>query len=276
MRPIKADELRRVAKQEKLDALSAAKEALKDMTPEARAEFISKNDKLWTALLHDLWVIGNQKCWYSEVKLEAEMGEVEHFRPKKKVWKSDPPHHGYWWRAFDWNNFRLAHPLVNKRRKDYSTEQVAGKGCYFPLREENRRAAAEDQENGEEPILLDPIKGADCSLICFDTNSGKPIPRYKASDDGHAWLHQRAKQTINYYHLDEGTWNAKRADLMRDVGIACDRALEAKAVGDELAYLRLVEEIMGFMNEAAEFSTATTQVIAEKGMLNNMFGHPSA
>lgn len=271
MRPIKKSELRRIALQGKLEALQAAKTAMVGMTDQERADYISTNDDLWTALRHDLWKVGSQKCWYSEVIIEADAGEVEHFRPKKKVWKSEPPHGGYWWRAFDWTNFRLAHPLVNRRRKDYSTEHVAGKGCYFPLRDEATRATSESAEDGEEPVLLDPASPADFRLICFDVNSGRPVPRYPKTDQKNAWLHERAERTINFYHLNEGTWNAKRADLMRDVGIACDRAMEAKMAGDAAEFHKYIGEIVEFLDDAAEFSAAARQMAAEKGLLNDIY-----
>ena len=274
MRPIKKSELRRIALQSKLDALDAAKTAMAGMTDQERADYISANDALWTALRHDLWKVGSQKCWYSEVVMEADAGEVEHFRPKKKVWKSVPPHGGYWWRAFDWTNFRLAHPLVNRRRKDYSTEHVAGKGCYFPLRDEVTRATSEAGEDGEEPVLLDPANPSDFRLICFDENSGRPVPRYPKADQGDAWLHDRAEHTINFYHLNEGTWNAKRADLMRDVAIACDRAMEAKAAGNVAELQKYIGQIMEFIDDAAEFSAAARQMAGEKGLLNHIYAPP--
>jgi len=271
MRHVDLEQLRRVAKRALFDELAAAMDALGLMsTDQERRDYIEKNGSKCSAFLHPLWMIGFGKCWYSEAKLPADAGEVEHFRPKRKVWKSTPPHGGYWWKAFDWRNFRLAHPLVNKRRKDYSTEQQAGKGCYFPLRHEERRAMNAPGEAREEPVLLDPIVPQDCRLLCFDGNSGKPIPRYKREDDPDGWRHRRASDSINFYHLDDGTWNSQREDLMRDVSILCDRVLEAAAKKDVTEYEKLLDEVAYFMHPFAEFSSAAAQVIREKGLLDHL------
>jgi hypothetical protein len=265
MRHIDLEQFRRFAKRVDTEALEAAKTMLSDMTSDAdRRKHIDDKSAVCSAFLYVLWLIGFGKCWYSEAILEADAGEVEHFRPKKQVWKSAIPHRGYWWRAFDWRNFRLAHPLVNKRRKDYSTEQAAGKGCYFPLEDENRRAIDEAGELGEEPVLLDPTKARDCRLISYDGSSGKPIPRFREDED--PWKHKRAKESINYYHLDEGTWNAKRDDLMREVSILCDRVLAAAANEDWETYEQLLDEVASFVHPFAEFSSAAAQVITEKSL----------
>ncbi len=275
MRHIDLKQLRRFAKRANLDALGAAKTELEGLdTDEARRNYMSAHSDKCAALRHALWMIGFGKCWYSEAVLEADTGEVEHFRPKKAVWKSTPTHGGYWWRAFDWHNFRLAHPLVNKRRKDYSTEQEAGKGCYFPLRDEDRRATDLSLEAREEPVLLDPTVARDCRLLSFDGNSGKPIPRYKPEDD--PWRHRRAKDSIDYYHLDEGTWNGRREDLMREVGILCDRVHEAAAKMDWEKYEELLDEVASFVHPFAEFSSAAMQVVMEKSLAYHVNPLPGA
>ena len=101
---------------------------------------------------------------------------MEHFRPKRRL--SGAGHSGYWWGAFDWTNLRLAHPTVNRRVTDYLSGKKAGKGCYFPLRDEEQRAECKEDEINEEPILLDPMRAQDCKLLCFDSENGKPVPRY--------------------------------------------------------------------------------------------------
>jgi len=270
MRHIDQDQLRRVAPQRLFDDLESAHQALALLeTDQEKREYIEQNAEVCTAFRHWLWMVGSLKCWYSEAQLKADDGEVEHFRPKRRVWKSTPPHGGYLWDAFVWRNFRLAARSVNVRRADYSTEQKAGKGCYFPLRDEDRRAQKAAEEGMEEPILLDPTVPEDCTLLCFDDNSGKPIPRYKAEVDD--WRYRRAFESINYYHLDEGTWNALRADLMRDVSILCERVLEA-AVEDANRYERLVGELVSYLGPYAEFSAAAIQVVSQKQLFLHV--HP--
>lgn len=258
-------QLRKLALRTEMHALDSHVATINGLaTDQERRDFIDGNGDAWSAIRHRLWVLGHFKCWYSEAKLLADEGEVEHFRPKKQVWKTTPAHGGYWWRAFDWQNFRLAHPNVNKRKKDYSTEQVAGKGCYFPLRDEARRATRKLEEKHEEPVLLDPILRKDTRLLCFDSTNGRPLARYKETDDPDGWRHLRATETIGYYHLDEGSWNADRADIMMEVQNICDNLLEAKAAGDIDKYEDCLDQLSTYVGCWAEFTSAAKQAISEK------------
>ncbi len=47
---------------------------------------------------------------------------------------------GYWWGAFDWENYRLASQVCNVRVTDYLNGKKVGKGSYFPLKEGTIRA----------------------------------------------------------------------------------------------------------------------------------------
>jgi hypothetical protein len=132
------------------------------------------------------------------------------------------------------------------------------------LREEELRARVPGDERREHPVLLDPAIASDCFLLCFDENSGRPVPRFSKEQD--EWRHRRASDSINYYHLDEGTWNAERADLMRAVSILCER-IEAAANTDQTRYDELVDELLSYVNPFAEFSRAAEQVVQEKGLL---------
>jgi hypothetical protein len=236
--------------------------------PEAqRGDFIDAHDAECSRLRDALWAVGHAKCWYSEASLQQCEGQVEHYRPKKRLHGAS--HDGYWWRAFDWENLRLAHPTVNRRKTDYLTGRLAGKGSYFPVRVEARRAKNSAEEANEEPVLLDPIVPADTRLMCFSEESGAPRPRYSKEKD--EWLCQRAEESIEYYHLDEASWNVKRADLMGEVKALC-RQLEELAVvhpRDEAAYNQKIDEIVEYIGPFAEFSSACLQVVRERGLLEH-------
>ena len=133
-------------------------------------------------------------------------GHVEHYRPKKRL--SGVKHDGYWWKAFDWTNLRLSHPTANRRMTDFLSLQKAGKGSYFPVRNEKKRARSSRAEVHETPVLLDPVVPSDTQLICFSEDSGCPRPRFRKAQN--KWLHRRAEESISFYHLDEGTWNSRR------------------------------------------------------------------
>lgn len=207
MRLVDNQQLRRAADLSQLDACNTE---IALVPEEERKAFISEHEAECSAIRDALWSIGQMKCWYSEASLQQCEGQVEHYRPKRRL--SGTGHDGYWWRAFDWTNLRLAHPTVNRRKTDYLSGKRVGKGSYFPLRDETARASNKEEEEREEPVLLDPVILVDTLLLCFDEGSGGPRPRHSKEED--EWLYRRAEQSIEYYHLDEASWNAKRADLM--------------------------------------------------------------
>ena len=263
MRPIDNQQLPRAVN---LAALNAANAAIGSASEVSWDGFLRENEQNARALRTGLWAIGYMKCWFSEATLQQGEGHIEHYRPKKRL--SGAMHDGYGWRTFDWHNLRLAHATVNLRRTDYLTGKKAGKGSYFPLQNPATRARNAAEEVNEAPLLLDPIIPSDTLLISFDETSGAPKPRFEKEQN--EWLFTRADQSIDYYHLDEGTWNAKRADLMGEVRKLCDQ-LEALAVAeprDDNAYNKKIDEIVAYISPFAEFSSACLQVVREKGLLD--------
>ncbi|WDZ99444.1 hypothetical protein [Mucilaginibacter sp. SJ] len=177
----------------------------------------------WNLFQADMLALSHNKCWYSEAPIGNGDFEVDHFRPKNKAkqkidynnTKSKSLVHketGYWWKAYDWDNYRLAGALANKLRRDRlgDCEDVKGKGDYFPLDLVLGRVA-NDEENlsCEEPILLDPTNPVDVSLLTFD--KGIPIPATTENDEI-----DRVKQSIFYYHLDLDQLNTARKIVWDD------------------------------------------------------------
>lgn len=265
MRPIDNRQLRRFANLATLRSSHAAIAALE--SAQARQNFIDDHESEYSAMRNPLWAVGFTKCWYSEAPLQEPEGQVEHYRPKRRL--SGASHGGYWWRAFDWKNLRLAHPTVNRRKTDYLTGKRVGKGSYFPLRYENNRANTLAEEANEEPVLLDPVIPSDTLLICFSEESGSPRSRYSKEND--EWRHRRAEDSIEYYHLDEASWNARRADLMAEVKRFCEQleTLAAQQPRNEAAYNQKIDQIVDYLSPFAEFSSACLQVVREKGLLEH-------
>ncbi len=123
MRKIDNHQLRRTVNLTDLEASNAAIARVHDGD---RSEFIKQHEAECSNLRGSLWIVGHMKCWYSEASLQEGEGHVEHYRPKKRL--TGTGHKGYWWRAFDWKNLRLAHPTVNLRKTDYLTGKRVGKG----------------------------------------------------------------------------------------------------------------------------------------------------
>ena len=262
MRPISNKNLRRVVN---LEALNAANDAVGRGEVKEWDEFLRSHPTDSTSLRTGLWAVSCMKCWYSEAIIQQGEGHIEHYRPKGQL--SGATHSGYKWRAFDWRNLRLAHSTVNLRRTDYLTKRKAGKGSYFPLRDPANRATSAVDESAEEPVLIDPIVSSDTLLIYFDEPSGAPRARFEKEDN--EWLNRRALDSIDYYHLNEGTWNGERADLMAAVRKLCVQLLEITMVEprDEAAYGNKISEIIERINPFAEFSSACLQVVREMGLL---------
>jgi len=266
MRYVDHRHLRRAAN---LTPLNTSNAAIVNIPPAERSAFIDAHDHECSDLRDPLWGLGSMKCWYSEASLQQPEGQVEHYRPKKRL--HGAVHGGYWWRAFDWRNLRLAHTTVNRRKTDYLTGKRAGKGSYFPLRDENQRAPDSAGEANEEPLLLDPTVAADTLLIYFSEESGAPRPRFTKEQD--EWLNLRAETSIEYYHLDEASWNAKRADLMAEVRVHCEQleTIALKQPRDNIAYIQKIDEIVEYVSPFAEFSIACLQVVRDRGLLEHFF-----
>ena len=187
-----------------------------------RKSYIRDNPD-WNIFQSNMLALSHNKCWYSESPIGNGDFEVDHFRPKNKSkQKIDYTHpksksivhkeNGYWWKAYDWDNYRLAGALANKLRRDRlgDCEDVKGKGDYFPLDLVLGRVA-NDEENlsCEESLLLDPTNPVDVSLLTFD--KGIAIPA--TTDDDEV---DRVKQSIFYYHLDLDQLNTARKIVWDD------------------------------------------------------------
>ena len=106
------------------------------------------------------------KCCYCEqIRGEGET-DVEHFRPKAKV-TENKKHTGYWWLAYEWDNLLIACKICNTQ-----------KGTRFPLRDENKRVFAEqDDIKTEEPFLINPLTENPEDFIEYDIpkNNTQPL-----------------------------------------------------------------------------------------------------
>lgn len=266
MRPVNNNHLLRAVNLDVLNGANAAVGSAAEITWE---QFLQHHNQEASALRTGLWAIGFMKCWFSEAFLQQGEGHIEHYRPKGRL--SGVRHAGYKWRTFDWRNLRFAHQTVNFRRTDFLAKRKMGKGSYFPIRDPTHRASLPAEEIDEEPVLLDPVVPSDTLLIAFDEASGAPRPRFQREQN--EWLHRRAVESIDYYHLNEGTWNYKRADKMAAVRVLCDQ-LEQLGTGiprDEDAYNKKIDEILEYIGPFAEFSSACLQIVREKALLEQVF-----
>ncbi|MBS9388648.1 MAG: hypothetical protein HEQ33_07045 [Dolichospermum sp. WA123] len=181
----KAEQDARTARE---DVASARKKAI--------TEGLKKRQRVWRDLAPHLAILQNNKCWYSESNNPGSNKDVDHFRPKNEV-AEDPTHEGYWWLAFESDNYRYSCQLCNQKRVKATTGTEGGKGVHFPLAPESFRARLEEHNwKHEEVELLDPIDPEDWKLLTFLPN-GQPIP---TKDEG-TREYDRAITSIQVYHL---------------------------------------------------------------------------
>jgi hypothetical protein len=153
-----------------------------------RNKIIESNRKIWGELKQWLLSLSHDKCWFSEARDCINYSEVEHFRPKTIAKdKNGRKHEGYWWLAFDWENYRICGDVVNKK-----------KGTFFPLREGCVRASPFGDYRLEEAILLDPADPNDPVLLSFDFD-GNAIPAAGVTDE---WDLERVSYSIKRYNLN--------------------------------------------------------------------------
>jgi len=251
-------------------------EKLRDKSPAQRSKFINDNWEVWSKLKHFMARLSYDKCWYSEKRLAPSEMEVDHFRPKNKVTGAKVRHRGYWWLAFSWDNFRLAYSLINKRRRDAREGNVQGKGCYFPLINEDERVpdAVICATSRERPTLIDPCKKSDVSLLNYDVENGKVVEAVQLGENPEKFM--RANTSIDLYHLNEGTLIRDRMELyvaithfvdeverltkkMETVGTLCE--------DDERAYDAAIDQLGNFINSASPFSAFARACLRQRGDL---------
>lgn len=154
-------------------------EILKPKNKTERSEYLKSNTD-WNKWIDKLKEISHGKCWYTEAPSNSTFWAVEHFRPKNRAkygeGKNDILVEGYWWLAYDIENFRLAGSVVNLRRGEENSGEILGKGNYFPLYLKQCKPCEPHQNHKQEmPLLLDPTNFKDITLISFDAG-GSMIP----------------------------------------------------------------------------------------------------
>lgn len=168
-------------------------------TKAARDKIIDDNAGFWGDLKEWLLSLSHEKCWFSEAKDVFNHWHVEHFRPKKSAKDQDGTEHdGYWWLAFDWQNFRICGSVGNSK-----------KGTFFPLRDGCARTTLDGDTRLEDPLLLDPTDPNDPGLLSFDLE-GNAIVAPGVNDE---WDKLRVTYSITRCKLDYDPLVNKRRTL---------------------------------------------------------------
>ncbi len=175
----------------------------------ARSKILKENP-IWQELFVPLNNLSKGKCWYSEAKDIMSDKDIDHFRPKNEARNLDGvPRAGYWWLAYDSENYRFSSIYSNRRRHDKfdDAKEAGGKWSYFPLFAGSYVATTKARLADEDIMLLDPTNEDDPCLLTFD-DSGDAIPNTVVARDI-----ERVKASINLYHLDHTPLKEERQKI---------------------------------------------------------------
>ena len=239
-----------------------ASKLLNDLTmaaPEDRSILIERKSELWTELKPLLAKLSFGKCWYCEITQKRSDNPVDHFRPKNKVFERDD-HPGYWWLAFDWENYRFGCSYCNSRHVDTVGGTAGGKRTHFPIVDENQRALVHTVDCAQEfPVLLDPTNKLDPMLLYFgpdgSAQSAHPKERNKL-------FYERATKSAEIYHLNHVGTKEARFERQMEVESLVKQGSEyfvRHEQGDHHALnelLRVANELGKKTGPDAEFSAA--------------------
>jgi hypothetical protein len=245
-------------------AAADAAKAVRDAKPEDRSKVINDHDDVWGLFKDALRSLSHGKCWYCESIDARSDNAVDHYRPKGNVKGAKPPHHGYWWLAFEWKNYRFSCTYCNSIRK--SAKTVGGKQDYFPLWDETSRAQTElDSIDDELPLLLDPTKVTDVQLIAFSEDGGVG----PAVDETNGREYKGAEESTLRYHLRHPTIVERRMERLRVVRQwidDADRQLSRYVRTKEPFALSTAEtrlrDIRDAVSPEAEYSAAVKHLLA--------------
>lgn len=149
-----------------------------------------------------LFEMHSGKCCYCERKRDKKREpDVEHFRPKAGV-TEDADHPGYWWLAYDWENYFFSCKKCNQEHKK----------TQFPLLMNGRSRAYtfEDSLDEEKPFFINPEKENPEKFIGFEWRKawGVYVKAIGLDDE------LRGYTTIKSIGLNEGTIPQQRAEIV--------------------------------------------------------------
>jgi uncharacterized protein (TIGR02646 family) len=204
----------------------------------------------------------NRKCGYCEsLLLGNQPGDVEHYRPKKKV-KHEPVSGkteevpGYFWLAADWHNLLSSCADCNRPRKQEMNgagTETKGKANWFPLAKESGRAKDAKGIKKEPRLLLDPCLDDPSQHLQFDEDGSI------AAKDGSAM----GRATIQVCGLDRLELLKARA-MQRESADGLIRHILEELAENKEPDERDIDGLLKLMDPSRPFSAFIQHVVRSK------------
>lgn len=248
-----------------LDVAARAQQELEAKLPAERKAYIEKKAHIWRAFARYLAKMSYGKCWYSESNDPQSFFDVDHFRPKKAAKRSDTlEDDGYPWLAFSIENFRYSASRSNRLSTDEETEQVVGKGSWFPLLDGSPCATWDDRSlDHEQPVLLDPTVRSDVTLIDINPDDGRATPSLTCLGPR---KQLRATKSIEIYGLNLGNLITARKRAMRQVSDDYQNLMDIVGAGNDMAAVdRLQSQLLCATTSSAPYARAARSKLIAMG-----------
>jgi uncharacterized protein (TIGR02646 family) len=263
MRYVDLKEIRKLLPPDWESRANTALAIVRAAAPEERHSEINKRSSLWTELKSTLSELSNGKCWYCESKEDRSDKSVDHFRPKNAV-AENPAHEGYWWLAFQWQNYRFSCTYCNSRRRDQETGSTGGKHDHFPLLNCGDRVFEEGSCDSERPELLDPTVASDTIILYFRQDG---VVEARRQGPEYVEQQKRANTSVWLYHLAHSDLIDARIDLFNSIErlIKVGKSYyQAWLTGDASAQAGFDVAVAGLkklVTDASEFSAAAKDMV---------------
>jgi hypothetical protein len=214
----------------------ALEETGKAVEARQRGEPYEFKAAIWSELKEYLFDCFDGKCAYCEAKVQhVSSGDVEHYRPKKRV-EEDPAHPGYYWLAYSEENFLPCCEKCNRARAKMNHFPVAG----------SRAVRPGDDLGQEKPLLLNPYRDEPARHLKF-------LPNVDGTFIGTvAGITPEGRESVRLYNLNREPLRDARAGAQHT---ALDRVLTAMVRGELAGVLHAMSA------GCCEFSAACLVVV---------------
>jgi hypothetical protein len=227
-----------------LDKAATARDDALTEYPKARAagKTYSFDSSIWGELKDHLQDLFQGRCGYCEAQFQAvSFGDVEHYRPKAAV-TDDPKHPGYYWLAYDPENYLPACSQCNAGRKRN----------LFPVKGSRAMHPKADLTQ-EDPLLLNPYRQKHCDHIAYISTLYPSHPQP---------VHGRAIPKTEYGRASIASYGLDRDPLVRRRLIAQNSALlKIKAAMYTADPVKLTNLVQDCVDGREEFCTAAATEI---------------